>query len=459
MIHALCRAIAAAAALAIGLGAAAQTPQQGDWGKSHDTDIRVLTWNVEDGVRTGADKRDANNQWAAIARVLAALEPDIIVLQEAGDNAGAGDSGGADSAAELQTVLRLLVEGGQDPFEGGTVGAYIQKYRPDLNYPYVYASTITDGFNRNVILSRFPFADLNNDLFGAINPNISLSGDLYAPGGTGGVRGFAFAEIDLPDSDYAGDLVVGFGHLKAGTGCDDVEDREQAARNIAYFIDHFFNGAGTGTVDPRNRIVNDRNSGDPSGPTVVLSPETPVIWAGDFNQTPLSSPCGTQQSPVQWMVNATTAQSDGTDRDGSPSTYDTAVQPLTGFSGTKGNAKLDYICWQDSIAAARRQWVFSTVGWPTGTPYPAPVDTFPGGAAWITNRASDHVPVLVDFMLPLRPPCTADFNGSGGQPDSADLIAFIAAFRNADPAADLNNSGGPDARDVLLFIRAFRAGC
>lgn len=56
--------------------------------------------------------------------------------------------------------------------------------------------------------------------------------------------------------------------------------------------------------------------------------------------------------------------------------------------------------------------------------------------------------------------CRADFNGSGGTPDEADVAAFFAAWNDGLPSADFNMSGGvPDDADVAKFFEAWDAGC
>lgn len=50
----------------------------------------------------------------------------------------------------------------------------------------------------------------------------------------------------------------------------------------------------------------------------------------------------------------------------------------------------------------------------------------------------------------------ADFDRSGGAPDSADEDAFYAAWNLGDPSADVNRSGGtPDNADVVAFFEAW----
>jgi len=451
------RILACLVACSIGAGALAWDPDNGDWSRTEPTDFRVMTWNVQDEICRTNLKQDNFDGWNAIVRAVAAMKPDVLILQECGDNSGNGTGGGVDTVAQLETVMDLFINGGPDPYVGGTVGSYIKKYDPALDYPYVFVSTVTDSFNRNVIISQHPFADLNNDLgSSATFSNIIVtSPDAYSTGGNGGIRGYQFAEIDLPDTVYMGDVVVGNGHLKAGGSFSDGADRQEAAQNIAYFIDFFYNGAGTGVPDPNGKIPFDI-----PGTTTLLDEYTPVIWGGDLNQR-IGPASGNSKSPAEWTTQAAVnGGTDGTDRDRGDSLWDAAVHPLTGDTTTQSSSKIDFLCWQDSIAATRRQFIFRTdSGWPVGTPFPPPVDTFPPAPQSLTNIASDHRPVLVDFILPLAPPaCPADLNGDGTI-DTADLGILIGQFGTAGPEADLNEDGTVDTADLGILIGVFGVPC
>jgi hypothetical protein len=55
--------------------------------------------------------------------------------------------------------------------------------------------------------------------------------------------------------------------------------------------------------------------------------------------------------------------------------------------------------------------------------------------------------------------CIADYNGSGGTPDDADVAAFFEAWNNGDECSDANGSGGtPDDADVAMFFELWNNG-
>lgn len=441
-----------AAALVASCGAAhAQwDPFNGDWGKEDPRDLRVMTWNVEDGICSTNGKSNGFNNWNALVRIVAALQPDVLILQECADNNANGTGSGADSVFTLEAVAGLFINGGPDPYEGGTVGSYTKLFVPSYDLPYVFASTNTDGFNRNMIMSRYPFEDINGG--GSKLSNFVVLPDEYQSGGNGGIRGFMFGEIDLPDDQYAGDLVIGNAHLKAGGSSSDFEQREIASFNTAYFIDYYFNGAGTGISDPNSRIP---------VPAVgeVLDENTPVIWGGDLNQNPGSS------SPNAITTRAATfGGTDGTDRDRSDAAFSTASHPVSGDTSTQGgSSRLDYICWQDSIAQVRRQFIFRSSGSGMNTSrLPYPVNSFPNNPLSASSIASDHRPVVVDFILPApaADPCPAppDFNDDDSL-DFFDVSAFLGAYSSQDAAADITGDGNFDFFDVSAFLSLYSAGC
>src|SRR5262249_41883288 len=153
------------------------------------------------------------------------------------DNNGEGTGSTEDTVAQLTTTIGMFFHGGTDSFHNNSaITSWVQKYAPGYDLPFVFVSSVTDGYNRNVILGRYPFGDVNGD-GAATYSDISVQPDAYAPGGTGGIRGFCTAEIQLPRATYAGDLVMGCCHLKSGGASSDLSDRLLASQNISYYID------------------------------------------------------------------------------------------------------------------------------------------------------------------------------------------------------------------------------
>lgn len=372
-------------------------PSLGQWGKEKPDDLRVMTWNVQDTLCSSNPKLEMPfSAWEALARIVASLKPDVLILQECGDNSGNGTGSGADSTFTLSATLELFIHGGIDPFLGGSVTAYVQKYAPSFDLPYVFVSAESDGWNRNCILSRYPFADLNGDGKSEYSDMPILLPDKYATGFDGGLRGFGIAEIDLPDSLYVGDVVVGNSHLKAGSSSSDHAQRIDAAQNIAYFIDHFYNGAGTGMVDPNNVIT------DNPPATNILDADTVVIAGGDWNEDEGAN--GTK-GPADWITMAQIqgGTSDGTDKDGSDMVFDGAID-LAGNSHSKGTSKLDYLSWQDSVVGLTRDIIFnSSTIMGAGGQFPPELMGFQTAPSLASGMASDHRPVVADLTLPLVP--------------------------------------------------------
>ena len=387
--------LAAAGLLALAVPARAQwNPAAGQWGKSDPDHVRVMTWNVQDMLCTGNVKQDASfDDWTACTRIVATLRPDILVMQECGDNSGDGTSAslGLDTVTELQSVADLFLHGGFDATKGQAVTAYVQKWAPGYDLPHVFVSTSHDGFNRNVILSRWPFADLNGDGKSTYSDMPFLLPDKWAPGGTGGIRGFQFAEVDLPDATYAGDLVVGNSHLKAGSTTSDKNDRRAAAQNIGYFVDHWYNGAGLGVVDPNGKLS------DAPAATATLGADDFLVLGGDYNEDEATNG---QKGPVEWIARAElTGGTDGTDRDRTDMSWDAASDALTGATTTLSNAKFDYQVWQDSIGNQVRAVIFNSATVPAGF-VPPELAGFAPSYSLASSVASDHKPVFADYELP-----------------------------------------------------------
>jgi endonuclease/exonuclease/phosphatase family metal-dependent hydrolase len=412
-------------------------PPAAQWGKSDSTDVRVMSWNVQDALCSTNAKTEGNNNWCACARIVAALKPDVLLMTEAGDNSGNGTGSSVDSVANLTTTIDDFLHGGTDSFHGNSaVTAWVQKYAPGYDLPYVFVSSSSDGFNRNVLLSRFPFSDRNGDTRATLSDIPSVTAHAWAPGGNGGIRGFLFGEFDLPNATYAGDLVVGGAHLKAGSNSSDHTQRITAAQNVSYVVRYWYNGNGGAFPDPFAKIA------DSPAATSVLAANTPIVLLGDWNEDEQSN--GSTRGPVDWLSQASAVggTTDGTDADGTDMTYDASVEYFTGVRETHvSGSKLDYLAWQDSIASLRRSQVFDSAATPSGS-RPAELTGFSGGTASVSAAASDHFPVFADFVLPLLIDCNG--NGISDALDIANGTSY-----------DTNGNGTPDECEPCGTVIAY----
>ena len=396
------RAWGSLGALALVAGAAQGqwAPERGQWGKDSPYALRVMTFNVKDALCSSNDKAAPLGNWAAVVRVVAAVQPDVLLLQEAGDNDGSGTGSGSDSAAVLTQVLELFIDGGPDPYLGGNVDEYVRRYAPPgYDLPHIFVSDDGDGFNRNAILSAYPFVDLNGDGKATLSNILTVLADGYVPaGGVVTPRGTPWVELDLPDANFPIDLIVGNSHLKAGSSGSDQAQRIAAGQRIAYFLDYFYNGAGTGTVDPHGAVA------DLPAATTVVDTTAAIVHGGDFNDKVYPAEDGVAWSSAAEFFDGA-GPADGPDADRSDLAVDAALEPFTGSASTLGTSKLDYVTWEDSLLEAVNAFVFNSAA----IPPPAYPPEFAGFLAplSISTLASDHRPVVVDLVV------RDDCNGNG----------------------------------------------
>ncbi len=447
--------LALAAVLALSLLSSAAhaqwNPPTGQWRKAELGHLRVMTWNVGDGLRSQIVKTEGLNQWTALARIVASLRPDVILLQECADN------NGVDSVANMQTVLNLFMDGGTDPFLGGAVTSYVKLYAPDYDLPTRIVGTVDDGFNRNCIMSRFPLGDINGS-GNAVDQNflVSAPGGAYWTSGNAEIRGIIIAEFNLPDDVWVGDLVCTCSHLKSGSDAASRDQRARVGPRIAYFLDAQYNGLGTGNPDPDNRVVS------PGNPTSILSPGTPIVWGGDLNEDENTNG---RRGPADYMAfGASQGGADGCDRDRTDATYDAAVDLFTGSRATQSGSKIDYLLWHDSVATQVRAFVFnSSTIISGGGQFPPELVGMPGGGGLASGIASDHRPVIMDLSVPLvpkKPKCIADWDGNGIV-NSSDVGEFINDWFedqvNGTLVTDFDHNGVSNSADVGEFINAYFA--
>ncbi|MBK9188141.1 MAG: hypothetical protein IPM33_04215 [Phycisphaerales bacterium] len=104
--------------------------------------------------------------------------------------------------------------------------------------------------------------------------------------------------------------------------------------------------------------------------------------------------------------------------------------------------------------------ILTTVSGTTGTGGITEGFTISDNGRYIVFRGVMSSTGVGAFMIDMGGGCLADFNGSGGTPDDADVAAFFDAWNLGDPRADVNASGGtPDDADVAYFFDRWNAGC
>ncbi len=380
--------------------ASAFDPANGDWAKDDPDNLRVMTYNVYQGIGVGMSTTPATantigSQHAYLGLICAALDPDVLCLQEIKCETPA-------TQAQAQTALQTWAN------------SYLGTGR------HVYVSSATDGHNRNAVVSRYPFADLNGDGQALRHDIFLFPGPDDLPPGTppgGHLRGWLQAEIDLPDDVYRGDILVVSGHLKCCGGAANMAERLTAAQNMAYWINASFN-----------------DTTDIFSPPQPLADATPVVLCGDLNE---DEDANGRYGPVAWLAGWTPTPDDGTDRDDTSMQVAAAAEPFNGSLKTYlGSSRLDYVLTQDAIAPVASAFLFDSQRAAQHGALPATLATVLNGAN-ASTLASDHLPVIVDLGLPKK--TQGDFNGDG----------FVTVDDYAALQACLSGPAAPAGNDCL----------
>ena len=158
------------------------------------TNVRLLTYNIHRDI--GGSDSNISSQ-PSLAKVVNYLNPDVWTINELGGNDVAYNKTTAhnDLVAFIQQDLTIF---GSNPQE-------------NVNF-YIYISTIDDGYDTVVIVSRYPFSATHT----------------YsdASAGFGSERGLAMATVTLPDGNV---LDVFTAHLKALNSTSDASRRQSEA--------------------------------------------------------------------------------------------------------------------------------------------------------------------------------------------------------------------------------------
>ncbi len=339
--------------------------------------VRMVTWNMLWG---GLIERPG-----PFNRILAALEPDIILFQEAADIQWWAIRN------RLDDILPL----------GG--GAQWQVYWQ----------------NNNAVASRWP----SSMWAGETTPSSE--------------RGMAMALIDLPDADYDTDLYVVNAHYKCCGGMGGTEDAKRQKQSDA-LVNWF------------------RDLREPGG-HVDLPDDTPFLVAGDFNLVGGPQPLLTLLEGN--IIDESTFGSDSPpDWDGSHTAdpvpaHNAAAAAYTWRSETSWYppGRLDYVIYTDSVMSVVKGFVLDTQ-----TMSAADLAAY-GLLAQDSAEASDHLPVIVDFVLGDPVPIPGDIDADGDVDfDDVNLFVGVLVGLNPDPQhierSDLSLDGVADGVDVALLV-------
>ncbi|MDX9912747.1 MAG: family 16 glycosylhydrolase [Phycisphaerales bacterium] len=118
----------------------------------------------------------------------------------------------------------------------------------------------------------------------------------------------------------------------------------------------------------------------------------------------------------------------------------------------------------DGVPAGPDFTVNPTGGWQTWSEIVVPVTLNAGTRVLRIQNVGNSQVFNLDRITfeSLSPPCAADWDGSGGQPDSSDFLAYLNDFAQHDPDADLAPPGGDgswDSSDFLAYLNLYSQGC
>jgi endonuclease/exonuclease/phosphatase family metal-dependent hydrolase len=362
------------------------------------TDLRVMTYNILwDSIFPDKDATKA----AKFSRVLNAINPDVLNLQEIGDPFT--DGWVPKTAFDVRNLLNNIA-----PLDGG--GSW---------------SVYKGGSGDSVIASKYPLSMTRN----RTNPN----GDLQ----------LAMALVDLPDDQFPTDFYLMNNHYNCcGSSTSDEEDRRvrQSDANVNWL----------------------RDARTPGG-SINLAPGTPFAVVGDLNTVsgsfqPLNALLtgniineGTygSDSPPDW---------DGTNlTDGRPYQNGNLLDDYTYRSSNTNKKRFDYIIYSDSNLDVGNKFVLNTYDMTPAQQTATGLQRF-DTAQGNSSTSYDHLPVVVDFRL--FDFADSDFNFSRTV-DNADLTAWQNGYGIANGATraqgDANGDGRVDGRDFLVWQQQYTA--
>jgi endonuclease/exonuclease/phosphatase family metal-dependent hydrolase len=359
------------------------------------TDLRVMSYNILwDSIFPDKDATKA----AKFTRVINALDPDVLNLQEIGDPFTPGWI--PKTATDVRNLLNSIA-----PLDGG-------------------ASWNVHKGSDAVIASKYP---------------LTMTRTTTVPAGD---KSQAIALVNLPDAMYPTDFYFLNEHYKC---CGDEGGSEDAQRQ-----------------KQSDSIVNWLRDARTPGGSVNLAPGTPFAVIGDLNIVGGLQPLNTLldgniqdnvtyggDSPPDWDGSATTDARPSHNNAGT--TFYTWREDSSGFPADQ----LDFIIYSDNALDVGSKFVLNTVSMSAAQRTATGLlqfDTAQGSSS--TNF--DHLPVVVDFRI--FDFADSDFNYSRVV-DGTDLAVWQAGYGTdsgaARTAGDADGDGDVDGRDFLIWQRQY----
>lgn len=307
-------------------------PLNGDYTRDDPFDVRIVTYNHN---RNFIDDPTTD---AEFNRILVALDPDVVVMQEFVDTVSE-----ADITNRFDSILPIA--------GGGNWQAHLGLL----------------GGIRTVIISRHPLLMTRVDT----NP-------------ASDTRGVTIALVDLPDLDYPLDVYLMGVHLKCcgNPGGSEDQQRQNSADAMA------------------NWLGDARGVARPSGENIALPANTPILMLGDFNMVGGPQPEMTLTTG-DIQDEGTYGPDVKGDWDNTDVTDLMPTDPFTGDTFTwQGNGQfppsaLDRIFHTDSATTIANSFILNTDTM-TG---PALAAAGLQAGDTLPQNASDHLPVVVDLRI------------------------------------------------------------
>ena len=304
------------------------------------TELRIVTYNVEwNTIFEDVDARRA----AKFARIVTALNPDVLVLQEIGmrpqdrGKAGSRKRTAADVLMVCNTVATLPKGRNWQAFQGGD----------------------------NVVVSRYP---------------LKMTADETQPPGE---CELALALVDLPDQRFAVDLYVVGVHFKCCGGTDNDPQRQQQSDAIVSWL---------------------RDARTPGG-NIDLPARTPIVVLGDLNIVGGPRPVETLLSG-DISDEAAYGADFKPDWDDTPLTDAHPLHNVLGpddYTWRNDNepykpGRLDYVVYTDSVLEVTKSFVLNTVTMSERELRATGLEQFDTTADGV-GKAYDHLPLVVDCRV------------------------------------------------------------